>query len=264
MLYFPQLSSGTVCQFPVKRRARFGTIGNKLPGGDSIRMSDRGAGSIHWQLQYSGLSNDEWSAIENLFAAAEGRLNTFSFVDPTDNLLMWSEDWTKQPWTADALVQLANGIADPFGGSAAVQITNTAQTSQRVVQAIAAASWFQYCFSVYLRSDAHCMVQLTSATQDQESSTTVSIGPAWVRVARTGTLASQEDQIRFGLELPAGARVEAYGVQVEGQAAPGYYKRTRDRAGVYSETRFDSDSLTVTTESPNQNSCVVMLVSNLT
>ena len=50
---------------------------------------------------------------------------------------------------------------------------------------------------------------------------------------------------------------------MEPQTAPGDYKKTTDLAGVYTNTRFDSDSLTLTTGAPNQNSCAVNLVSNL-
>jgi hypothetical protein len=263
MLYYPQLSTGVVSQFPVNRRTTLRTITNTLLSGDSIRMSDPGSAVVSWQLQYSNLTDDEWSSLEQLFAATEGKLTTFTFLDPMDNLLMWSEDWTNAVWTADPLLHVSTGIADPLGGTGAVQLTNTAQTAQRIVQSIAGASWFQYCCSIYLRSAAPSTVQMVLSATGQESLTQVSVTSSWTRAIKADSLSLQEDGISFGLQLPAGTSIVAFGAQAEPQPAAGYYKKTTDLAGVYPNTRFDSDSLTQTTDAPNQNSCAVSLVSNL-
>jgi hypothetical protein len=263
MLYYPQLSTGVVSQFPVNRRAATRTVSNLLPSGESIRMSDPGATVVGWQLQYSSLTNDEWTSLEQLFEATEGKLTTFTFLDPVDNLLMWSEDWTRAVWTADPMLQISTGLPDPLGGNGAVQITNTSQTTQRIVQNIAGASWFRYCCSIYLRSDTPATVQILSSATGQESLTQISAGSSWIRAVKADSLPLQQDGISFGLQLPGGARIVAFGAQAEPQPAPGYYKKTTDRAGVYSHTRFDSDSLTLTTDAPNRNSCSVSLVSKL-
>ncbi len=92
-------------------------------------MADPNDGSMRWQLQYSGLTDAEWGSIEELFEAAEGRLTTFTFLDPIDNLFVWSENWTNLVWTADPLLQLVSGVQDPLGTTNAMQVTNTAQTS---------------------------------------------------------------------------------------------------------------------------------------
>jgi len=263
MLYYPQLTSGAVCQFPVTRQTAMQTISNDLLSGDSIRMSDPGAAIVRWQLQYSTLIDNEWLAIEQLFEAVEGQLNTFTFLDPTDNLLMWSEDWTKSAWTADALVQLSTGVVDPFGGSNAMQITNASQSLQRVVQFTNAPSWFQYCYSVYLRSDAPATVQLVLETTGQELLAPIPVGSTWSRATSAATLATQADGIGFGLQLPAGVSIQTFGAQVEAQPAAGPYKKTIDRGGIYVTTRFDSDSLVRSTTAQNLNSGTVKLVSQL-
>jgi hypothetical protein len=263
VLYYPQLTSGAVSQLPVTHRTSIRTLSNELAGGNTIRMGDPNAGVVRWQLQYSNITDAEWATIEQLFEAAEGRLTTFTFLDPTDNLLMWSEDWTKPVWTADPMLQVATGVQDPLGGSNAVQLTNTSQSAQGVVQSIAGASWFQYCFSVYLRSDAPSVVEIVMSTSGQVSLTPISTGPAWVRVVKSGSLSVSQNAIGFGVQLPAGARVQAFGAQVEAQMAAGQYKKTIDRGGVYAKTRFDSDALTLSTNAPNQNSGTVNLYSNL-
>jgi len=263
VLYYPQLSTGAISQLPVGQRASIRTVSNEMLGGDTIRMADPNDGSMRWQLQYSGLTDVEWASIEQLFEAVEGRLNTFTFLDPTDNLFMWSENWTNSVWTADPLLQRVSGIQDPVGTTNAVQLTNTAQTTQRIMQDIAGASWFQYCFSVYVRSAVSAVVQMGASAGGQDSLTAVPTGPAWTRVVASGRLAIVQDGLAFGIELPAGVSIQAFGAQVEAQPAAGEYKKTFDVGGVYPRTRFESDALTLNTNAPNQNAGTISLYSSL-
>lgn len=264
MLYYPQLTTGAVSQFPVTRRAVTRTVSNQLTSGDSIRMSDPNAATIRWQLQYSNLTDDEWASLEQLFETAEGRLNTFTFLDPIDNLLAWSEDWTKQAWSADPMLQVSTGIADPLGGNGAVRITNAGQAAQRIVQNIGGPSWYQYCYSVYLRCDASVELQILLSATGQESLSEISVNSSWSRVVMSDSLSLKQDGISFGLQLPPGAQVFAFGAQAEPQPAPGSYMKTTDRAGVYAQTRFASDSLEQITNAPDQNACTVSLASRVT
>src|SRR5258708_40136216 len=110
MLYYPQLSTGAVSQFPMTRRTPVPSISNLLPSGDTIRMSDPGAAVVRWRLRYSNLADEEWAPLDQLFEAAQGRLATFTFLDPMDNLLMWSEDWTRPVWSSDPLLQVSAGV----------------------------------------------------------------------------------------------------------------------------------------------------------
>jgi len=131
------------------------------------------------------------------------------------------------------------------------------------MQNIAGASWFQYCFSVYLRSDVSSVIQMVASAGGQNSFTAISTGPAWVRAIASGSLTIQQDGVAFGVQLAEGASIQAFGPQVEAQTAASQYKKTIDLGGVYSNTRFDSDSLTLTTDAPNQNSGTVSLYSSL-
>src|ERR1700733_11051509 len=171
VLYYPQLTSGAVSQFPVMRNTNMRTVANQLPSGYTIRMADTGFQKVQWRLRYSALTDGEQASIESLFEASEGQLNTFTFLDPTDNLLMWSEDWTQAVWTADPLLQVTGGVSDPMGGSDAMQLTNTAQTTQQIAQSTAGPSSFVYCFSVYVRSAAPATIQLVAAATGQTSLT---------------------------------------------------------------------------------------------
>ncbi|HUA18319.1 MAG TPA: hypothetical protein VMB25_06205 [Bryobacteraceae bacterium] len=240
------------------------TFLNQLPDGSTLRMADTGAQTVQWQLTYASLTDAEAASLQALFDASLGRLNTFTFLDPTDNLLMWSEDWTQPVWTADPMLQVTLGIQDPFGGTNALQLTNTGQADQRIVQVTGGPSWYQYAYSVYLRSGAYCPAQLVISADGLDSLTEVSVPATWTRVVASACLSIQSDGISFGVQLPPGGTVEACGAQVEAQSAPGPYKKTIDLGGVYSETRFNADLLPWTTTAPDQNKCQISLISNLT
>lgn len=259
MFYYPQLTSGSVSQYPVSRRDQRRTVINVLADGGDLRTEDPNAARVIWDLSYSHLTTEELTNLRKLFESVEGRLATFTFLDPTDNLLSWSEAFSESSWTTDPLIQIASGGKDAFGLTGAAQLTNTAQTSQQFGQTIAAASWFQYCFSVYLRADAPCVVQMIASSKSSQLRRNFNVGPAWTRGVVPVLLASQDDGIRAGLELPAGCSVSVFGPQLEAQLGAGPYKKTTDRAGVYPNSRFDADNFTFTTTGPDQHSCSVRI-----
>ena len=62
-----------------------------------------------------------------------------------------------------------------WAGMVQCRSPNTAQTTQRILQNIAGPSWFQYCFSVYLRAAASTTVQILLSATGQESLTQVQV-----------------------------------------------------------------------------------------
>lgn len=263
MFYYPQLTTGAVSQFPLARGTDMRAVSNQLASGYTIRMADSGWQKVRWHMRYSALTDGERSSLEDLFEASQGQLNTFTFLDPSSNLLQWSEDWKQAVWTADPLLQVSGGLADPLGGSDAMQLTNTAETAQQIIQNTSGPSGFVYCFSVYVRSSAPATIQLVVTATGQTSLTPVTSGAGWIRGIASGSLSVQQDGIGFGVQLPTGVQVDVFGAQVEAQPAAGLYKKTIDLGGVYSNTRFSSDLLFVTATAPNQNSCQIDLISNL-
>src|SRR5260370_1021464 len=261
MLNFPQLSPGSVAQYPIRRNTTYRTVANVLPGGRTVLMQDAGAAQVSWELSYAGITDQEWTQIEQLFLATQGSLNTFTLLDPTDNLLSWTEDFAENVWTKDPLLTLASGISDPLGGTGATQITNAAQVQQKVIQTIAAPAGYQYCFSIYLRSDAPLTVNLIRTSASSQVSQAVSVSTGWIRAISAGMLPSQDASIGFGIALPVGVRVYVFGPQAEAQIGPGGYKKNVDRAGVYPNSRFQEDALKRISDGLNTNSAVIRITS---
>ncbi len=251
-LYFPQLAMGNIAQYPVTRTwLRAATI-NNMPDGSVIVLASVTPARMSWTLSYSGLSQVEWNAIEALFKSVQGQFGNFTFVDPSDNLLSWSENLTMPVWTPDPLLQVATGATDPNGGTNATTLTNWAQASQSIMQQTAGPGWFEYTFTIYLRADTPCSVSLiltSGATQEQ---LTVSVGVAWTRVQSAGALATQAAGFGCGVELGPGLTVYAYGAQLEAQPEAGGYKTKANVSGVYPNARFNQDILVNTSNSVGQ------------
>jgi len=263
MLYYPQLSSGVLAQYPIAKQISYRTVINTLPDGRTITMADLNGAFVTWQLTYSGLSDAEWSAIEQLFTQVQGSYGTFTFADPAGNLLTWSEDPTQAVWEKDPLITVAGGFADSLGGTGAAQITNSAQAAQGLRQNIAAASAYQYCFSVYLRGDTPVSLQMVVSSASGQVTQTASVGTEWSRLTLPGNLGGSDSSVSFGVELPPGVRVYAFGFQAEAQPSAGLYRPTTDQGGVYSNSRFATDELRRVATGPNQNGAQVTILSTI-
>src|SRR5260370_25501899 len=93
------------------------TVVNALADGSVVRAGDSGARRMRWELRYSGLTVAEWQAIEQLFVATQGQVGSFTFLDPVENLLAWSEDFSKGVWRVDPLLQEEGGGCESRGGA---------------------------------------------------------------------------------------------------------------------------------------------------
>src|SRR5579875_252526 len=151
-LVFPQLSSGALAQYPIKKTKTVRTIKNVMQDGSILTNSDPFGSHLVWQLVYTELDDADIQALQTHFAACSGPLYGFTFIDPTDNMLVSSSDLTKTAWQMSPLVQLTAGIADPSGGSGAVTVTNTSQASEQIAQVLKVPANYQYCFSVYAKA----------------------------------------------------------------------------------------------------------------
>lgn len=261
MLYYPQLPTGTVAQYPLRKTLLKRTIVNDCLDSRTVKLADVAAAQVEWQLNYAGLTQTEWDSLKTLFLAAEGRLQTFVFLDPTDNLLRFSEELSSTVWEKDPLVQVTAGVSDPLGTARATSVANSAVVSQKISQTVEAAGWFGYSFSVYVRSGAVGAVTLTRRTADGSDSITEITGPAWRRLQRFAYVDGTAEAIVFELATPAGATVEVFGFQVEAQPQPSVYKKTGNQGGVYRATRFSQDSVAPVAVGPNDYAVQIQLFS---
>ena len=262
MLAFPQLNSGALVQTSSFRRtSETRTEANRLADGSEVRGPDYNAAEAIWEVALSELSDGELTSISTLFDAVEGRVGTFTFLDPAGNLLQWSEDLSRNCWQKGAMLQLLPGIADPFGGTGAVRVTNAGQSAQDVSQGLAAPATFVYCLSVYARAAAAGSVSLFVQAGQSRQIEAFDLGATWRRCFLSPCTGAGVDQVSFGVELAAGASVELFGFQAQAQPVPSQYRRTFDAGGVYSAARFDADEFACVTDAPGRNASALRIVS---
>ena len=251
MLVFPQLVTGVVALYPVTKRLAARTVVNTLEDGHTVVFADPDAEGAAWELKASGLTRVEWDAIESLFQATSGRWQTFTFLDPTANLLSKSEEFGASAWTNGALLQLTPGIDDPFGTTRATRVINAGQAAEAVAQTLSVPDNFQYCLSVWARTIGGSSVTLIAGGATKKLSLTTQ----WARLFLTGSQGQT-----FGVQLDAGGSVDLFGMQVEAQLAPSDYKETGASGGVHRKARFAEDRIAVKAQATDMYDAVVRIV----
>lgn len=261
MLVFPQLGAGASGQFPVEKVVRRRSVADESPDGFRNSYRDADFAETEWELTLQGLTAAEWAAIEDLFRSVRGRLHAFTFLDPLGNLIHSSEDFAGSHWTKDPLLEVTPGFVDPGEGTTASQVTNTGQAAQGIRQRLVAPAAFQYCFSLFARSDGGSPVWVGCRSGAIETGRWMETGSTWRRYFWSGRLGVSGDEIDFEVRLESGGAVVIWGAQVEAQGQPSEYQRTADRSGVYAETRFVSDSLSMASARAGEHEARLRLIS---
>lgn len=250
-LFYPQLESGALAQYPIRKTRLVRTIKNILQDGSMILFSDPGGARLAWQLSYLNLAGADSDALQAHFNACVGPFHAFTFIDPTDNMLTSSSDLSNGAWQTSSLIHLISGVTDPEGGANAFTATNTGQASQQISQTLEVPAGYQYCFSLYAMSAVASDLTLIRQGPSAQQSTTVGIGSTWTRVVSTGQLNDPGTNFTVAIDLAAGQQVSLYGIQLEAQVDPSRYRPTAQTGGVYPNTHWGVDQLTLTADAPN-------------
>jgi hypothetical protein len=250
-LFFPQLLSGALAQYPL-RRARYGrSIKNVLPSGDLIVSPDPWATVLEWELSYSALAAADLEALQTLFQACAGPLRAFSFIDPVDNMLAGSAAFAPPFWNIPGPISIVPGAPDPMGTVSAFVFTNSGQAPLAVTQSLNVPASYQYCFSAYVFSNQSSAVTLVRQGVTSQALTPCSIGPSWSRIVSSGALSDTSTGMTVGIQLSPGQQITVYGPQLEAQPAPSRYRAASQSGGVYSNAHWGTNQLLVTAQAPN-------------
>jgi hypothetical protein len=225
--------------------------------GREIKLADPAWSTIEWTLTFSELVDDEIGAIQEFFVSMEGTLGTFTFLDPTDNLLTWSEKLDETVWQADAMLQVTGGLADPFDSTSAWRLANTAGVPRQLSQTLNAPTNYCYSLSLWARSEQVGDTTLLRGAERKGFTTS----PDWQRFTFSSDSANLGEAVKFGLELAPGRSLEVFGVQAEPQIGASNYKKTTSRGGVHPMARFSENGLVLTTIAPSRHGCLIRLIS---
>ena len=247
MLFFPQLSSGAISQMPLRRETRYRTLLNRMLDATEIRVADLDYFERHWELVLEHLTDAEWEAIQDLFAATEGRLRSFLFLEPGENLLAWSEKFTEDVWVKSG-VSVVEGIGDPFGGTDASQLTGAGTLSQT----LAIPEALRNAASLWARTS-----QSGAAMQLNAASVAIDTSGQWRRYSLSTAGGGAGETVEFRVVAPG--TIDLYGAQVEAQPTASNYKKTLPLGGVHPGARFSNDTLDDRATGPGEHSGVISI-----
>jgi hypothetical protein len=263
MLYFPQLLTGALVQYPISRTVSWRTILNTLPGGSTVKSRSEEGARISWDFVLEGLSDSERSEVEGLYVAADGAYRDFTFLDPCDNLLSWSGDMTKPVWVCDPLLTVTGGAQDVFGGSTAARLANHGPLLQALGQAVFGPGQYRYCFSMYGRALAGVQLNMVMKTSSSQVEVSKSLTGEWSRLVIAGIPGTADESVTFQICLDPGSVIEICAPQVEAQPSPSPPKTTHAISGVYPSTHFVDSELMFTTDAPGLHSVRLKLESRV-
>jgi hypothetical protein len=231
-LFFPQLGTGCLVQYPLKRTKSVHTAINEMADGSALLSADPGGSLLHWDLTYAGISVDEVAALQDLFDAARGRLRAFTFPDPLSNLL--STTWQYSP-----LIQV-NGST----------YTNTGSSPAELSQTLPLPASYQFCFSLSAESmqaggGSIVLIRRGPSVENRK------VMPLGGIVFSSGFLADPGAGFTVAVELQPGQTVDLSATQLEIQATPSPFRGTSPKGGVYTNAHWALDELLFSATAPN-------------
>jgi hypothetical protein len=263
MLVFPQLSTGASVQYPLTKQFSQRSVQSAMEDGTIITLADSPANYLRWRIPFQDLSNQEIGLLTSFFVATQGELSPFLFLDPTANLLFWSEDFSQAAWVTAGLT-FDTAVADPLGTSRAVRAHNSTATDLTISQLTQIPGACQVCFSVYLRADTPTAATLTRTAVSNTQTLSLAVTDNWQRFYLAGVFPSSSDPSQFAITVPAGTALESFGPQLDAQVTPStYIISSGQHNNVYANARFDMKQIDATSTGPNRNACVVYVRCNL-
>jgi hypothetical protein len=230
-LFFPQLSTGALVQYPVKRSKSVHTVSTQAEDGSVLTYFDPKGSMLTWQLEYAGITQAEVNQLQVLFDACAGRLRTFTFIDPLANLL------TGQ-WQAGTGIQAAGST-----------YTNAGNLPAELSQTFSLPSGYAYCFSIRgnLNADPSATLTLIRRGSVTEERTVLPVMNSLL--ISNGALPDAGQQFIAAILLQPGQSVNVSQAQLEAQPAPSPFRPAQ--GGVYSKANWAVDELLFTATGPD-------------
>lgn len=264
MALFPQLSTGAVVRLPFARTLNFLTRMNSLPDLTEYRYADMATLLARWSVEIGPVTDTEASSLVSFFNTQRGKYGRFTFLDPLENLLQYSEDFTQAAWQKQTpgSFSITAGQSDPLGGTGASSIANSAAATNDLFQDVAYSPESQYFTgSVWLKAASPVAVTLLVTDGGAQSgSVTALVGTSWGQFSVTKQFASGGSLTRFIIRFPASTTLSVFGGQMIYGPGPGGYSKTTTATGVHGICRFDTDELPHSVDDFNVDSARVPVV----
>jgi hypothetical protein len=251
-LFYPQLKTGAVAQYPIRKVAVTRAVSNVLPGGGILLCPDDAASRTIWNFEYAGVSKEELSVLQNFFEICDGPLKPFTFLDPTGNLLSASSNFLDDAWQLSSAAKILGTSAGPLPNLAAFTLVNNGQTIQELEQTLDIPASYHYCCSMYVSSATSQPVTLFRRSPYAEETALFNAGPEWKRVWTAGNLQDQSTGLSIGLKLSPGQHLSIAAAQLEAQPSVSPYRNSSQTGGdIYPNAHWALEELKVRHLGPN-------------
>ncbi len=230
-LFFPQLSTGTLVQYPVKRKKTIRVVSTQAEDGSIIQHFDANGSLLSWELIYAGLTQDEVSVLQGLFDSCCGTLRSFTFLDPVGNLL-------GSQWQYGPTVQM-NGSTYTNIGNAPEEISQTA--------AVPANYFYTFSISGSISADPTATLTLIRRGPNTEQQTVAPLNQAVL--VSSGALTDSGVGLTVAIQLQPGQSINFTQAQLEAQPVLSPFQPAS--GGVYPQAHWAQNELVFTATAPN-------------
>lgn len=230
-LFFPQLATGTLVQYPVKRTKSLQTVSTQAEDGSVITYFDPKASRLAWQLEYAGITQPEADRLQNLFDICAGRFRSFTFIDPVANLL-------NHEWQTGTGVDKADNV-----------FTNSGNSAAEVWQTFSIPSGYAYCFSLPGDLTASAGATLTLIRRGSVTEDSVTLPLREALLVSSGALGDSGVGFTVAVRIQPGQSVDLSKAQLEAQPSPSLFRTPQ--GGVYPSAHWAVDELLVTAIGPD-------------
>ena len=267
MVLFPVIhSNGGRAQYANGVTFEHLTNATNLPCNAHIAFPWRTEPLAVYTLNLKKLTDAETAVIENFFLAQFGRYGQFAYIDPTGNLLQYSDDYAQAPWTKACLV--GGSLADPAGGTAAKLLSGNGSGNSSLTQTVSidpSVAGSVACFSVYLKAitaPGAFNVYLTDGTTTTNVACVLTLG-TWTRVSVPWTFGAS-GLVTVGVggnaKWTGANQIAMFGPMLCMTTGAAVYLRTPGFAALRPLCRFDQDVLDIAYRAPNQNDVTLKIV----
>jgi len=232
-LFFPQLSTGALAQYPITRTKSMHTVVNDMEDGSRISYFDPDGSTLIWDLSYAGLTQGEVNAMQSLFDACCGPLRAFTFIDPTANLL--SPIWQHSSLIAE------EGAA----------YTNRSSSVLEISQTFAIPAGYQYCFSIVSSGANGGGGSLALIRRGPNSQQRDVFSLAQGQMVSSGALADSEASFTVAIELQPGQTLDLEQAQLEVQLSPSAFRPASNTGGIYPKAHWAMNELLFQADAPD-------------
>jgi hypothetical protein len=230
-LVYPQLTTGALAQYPIKRSKTVHTAVNQMEDGFKVLYFDPQGSTLSWDLEYAGLTQEEMTGLQGLFEGCSGRFRSFLFMDPVGNLL--GPTWQCSP--------LINASGSTF--------TNTGTIDAEVYQTLPVPAGYRYTFSLWNNTSndptARVTVNRRGPVSQQQDVLALTSSP----IVSSGALNDSGMGFTIAVLLQPGQAIDLSQAQLEAQPSVSPYRPAI--GGVYPNAHWGMDELIFVADAPN-------------